>query len=88
MIKSGTVITAESFENNLSLKSVWRLEFADDAVNKQLSDIKKFYDSKMEEVEAYFHSKVEKLQSGDDMPQGVLKVVKVYIASKLKIQPW
>merc|ERR1711990_154977 len=27
------------------------------------------------------------LQSGDDLPQGVLKIIKIYVANKLKIQP-
>ncbi|MGL4226026.1 MAG: DNA-directed RNA polymerase subunit beta, partial [Rickettsia sp.] len=34
-----------------------------------------------------FATKVEKLQSGDDLPQGALKVVKVFIATKHKLQP-
>src|SRR5690606_7153850 len=34
-----------------------------------------------------YDGKVEKLQSGDDLPQGALKVVKVFIATKRKLQP-
>jgi DNA-directed RNA polymerase subunit beta len=34
-----------------------------------------------------FESKVEKLQRGDEMPPGVLKMVKVFVAVKRKLQP-
>src|SRR5262249_10897193 len=41
----------------------------------------------MSAMEARFESKVEKVRSGDDLPTGVLKMVKVYVAVKRKLQP-
>ena len=35
----------------------------------------------------FFNSNVERIQAGDDLPQGALKVVKIFIAMKHKLQP-
>ena len=40
---------------------------------------------KKEFVEAYFAEKIEKLKAGDELPPGVIKLVKVYIAIKRKL---
>jgi DNA-directed RNA polymerase subunit beta len=44
------------------------------------------YDSK-KSLESRFNDKVEKVQRGDDLPPGVMKMVKVFVAVKRKIQP-
>ena len=44
------------------------------------------YDA-VEALEARFEDKVEKLQRGDDLPPGVMKMVKVFVAVKRKLQP-
>ena len=41
----------------------------------------------MRKLEARFLSKVEKLQRGDELPPGVMKMVKVFVAVKRKLQP-
>ena len=38
-------------------------------------------------LEARFENKVEKLQRGDELPPGVMKMVKVFVAVKRKLQP-
>ena len=53
----------------------------------EIEQIKTQYDEKKDELNKRFTSKVEKVQSGDDLPQGALKVVKVFIATKHKLQP-
>jgi DNA-directed RNA polymerase subunit beta len=45
------------------------------------------FDSSMRELDARFNDKVEKVQRGDDLPPGVMKVVKVFLAVKRKLQP-
>ena len=42
----------------------------------EIEQIKQQYDEKKDELNKRFTSKVDKLQSGDDLPQGALKVVK------------
>ena len=74
------------FFNEIS-DNIWSIEIANKNVKNELVKIKKFYDDYLEKLERDYKQNVEKLQSGDDLPQGVLKIVKVYVANKLKIQP-
>ena len=45
------------------------------------------YDESRKRLESRFIDKVEKLQRGDELPPGVMKMVKVFVAVKRKIQP-
>jgi len=54
---------------------------------KYLLEIRKFYNDYTQDLNQSFAKKIEKLQSGDDLQQGILKSVKVFVASKIKIQP-
>ena len=45
------------------------------------------YDEAKKRLETRFLDKVEKLQRGDELPPGVMKMVKVFVAVKRKIQP-
>jgi len=58
--------------------------------DKRMADIealKKQMDDAVSELLARFESKVEKLQRGDELPPGVMKQVKVFVAVKRKLQP-
>jgi DNA-directed RNA polymerase subunit beta len=54
---------------------------------QEIEQIKKQFDHVISALNARFEEKVSKLKSGDELPQGVLKMVKVYIATKRKLQP-
>src|SRR6185437_5367290 len=45
------------------------------------------FDAAVGRLQARFDGKVEKLQRGDELPPGVMKMVKVFIAVKRKLQP-
>jgi DNA-directed RNA polymerase subunit beta len=45
------------------------------------------FEESISRLEQRFESKVEKLQRGDDLPPGVMKMVKVFVAVKRKLQP-
>src|ERR671936_1496074 len=49
--------------------------------------MQKQYDESKKRIEDRFLDKVEKLQRGDELPPGVMKMVKVFVAVKRKIQP-
>jgi DNA-directed RNA polymerase subunit beta len=49
--------------------------------------VRKQYDESKKGLENRFLDKVEKLQRGDELPPGVMKMVKVFVAVKRKIQP-
>lgn len=68
-------------------KQWWQISIDDKNVMLELEKIRASYNQSLEELDTIYKNKVEKIQSGDDLPQGALKVVKVYIAKKLKLQP-
>ena len=53
----------------------------------EIEAMRKQYDKSKKSLESRFLDKVEKLQRGDELPPGVMKMVKVFIAVKRKIQP-
>ncbi|MFC0217977.1 DNA-directed RNA polymerase subunit beta [Pseudochelatococcus lubricantis] len=65
----------------------WQFAVADDAVTAELEAMRKQYDESKKRLEQRFLDKVEKLQRGDELPPGVMKMVKVFVAVKRKIQP-
>ncbi|GAN76214.1 DNA-directed RNA polymerase subunit beta [Acidisphaera rubrifaciens] len=85
-IKSGTVITDEVLAEHP--RGAWRhIGVQDDAVMAEIETLKREFDAAVGRLQARFDSKVEKLQRGDELPPGVMKMVKVFIAVKRKLQP-
>ena len=66
----------------------WRqIMVRDDPRMADIEVLKKQMDDAVAELQARFESKVEKLQRGDELPPGVMKMVKVFVAVKRKLQP-
>jgi len=85
-IKAGTTITDEVLNENP--RGSWRhIGVQDDAVMAEIETLKREFDAAVGRLQARFDSKVEKLQRGDELPPGVMKMVKVFIAVKRKLQP-
>ena len=53
----------------------------------EIEQLRAQYDESRKRLESRFIDKVEKLQRGDELPPGVMKTVKVFVAVKRKIQP-
>lgn len=69
-------------------KHMWRqIAVADDAIMANIESLRRQCDESLQRLQEWFESKVEKLRAGDELPPGVLKMVKVFIAVKRKIQP-
>ncbi len=67
--------------------SQWRkIVVKDEDVMKRVEEFLAAYDARVEKIQKHFENKVEKVQRGDDLLPGVLKMVKVFIATKRKIQ--
>ena len=66
----------------------WR-QFAvtDDARQADIEALNKQFEGSIEELTKRFDNKVDKLQRGDELPPGVMKMVKVFVAVKRKLQP-
>jgi DNA-directed RNA polymerase subunit beta len=65
----------------------WTFALESDSVMTEIEAMRKQYDESKKSLESRFLDKVEKLQRGDELPPGVMKMVKVFIAVKRKIQP-
>ena len=66
----------------------WRqFEVEDETRMEYLEGMKGEFDSSVTELQSRFDNKVEKLQRGDELPPGVMKMVKVFVAVKRKLQP-
>jgi DNA-directed RNA polymerase subunit beta len=82
VLKKGEIIEKEVLEtipfglwNEISLAG-------EEATEEKINILMANYERKKEIVEAYFEGKIEKLKAGDELPPGVIKMVKVYISIK------
>ena len=80
-------ITEDILEGQLSRGQWWKIGVDDDALMSEIEALKKQYDESKARLEARFDDKVDKLKRGDELPPGVMKMVKVFVAVKRKLQP-
>jgi len=85
-IRAGTVITAELLDAQAK-RSWWEIGIEDADLMTEIQGLKRQLDDGLKALEDRFQNKVEKLQRGDELPPGVLKMVKVFVAVKRKLQP-
>jgi DNA-directed RNA polymerase subunit beta len=84
--KKGDTLTQEILEE-YPRSQWWTFVIEDDALMASIEAVRKQYDESKKGLENRFLDKVEKLQRGDELPPGVMKMVKVFVAVKRKIQP-
>ena len=82
----GKAITAEYLHGLPSRHDWFDIRVADEDIAKQLELIKLSLQQKREEAEAAFEVKKKKMTQGDELPPGVQKMVKVFIAIKRRLQ--
>ncbi|MCH1553226.1 MAG: DNA-directed RNA polymerase subunit beta, partial [Luminiphilus sp.] len=85
-LSKGTKIDAEVL-SGLEREQWFKLKFSDSGLNAQLTSASRLLEEQNQLLEERFEAKKQKLQSGDDLAPGVLKIVKVYLAVKRRIQP-
>ncbi|MBU6955820.1 MULTISPECIES: DNA-directed RNA polymerase subunit beta [unclassified Hahella] len=85
-LKKGDALTEVHF--NAFEKEEWfKLNMADEQLNELLEKAEGQLQERRKSIEDRYEDKKRKLQSGDDLAPGVLKIVKVYVAVKRRIQP-
>ena len=81
-------VTAEVLDDRTFPRPVVEARrLGDDAVMTEIEALKKQFDESKARLEARFEDKVDKLKRGDELPPGVMKMVKVFVAVKRKLQP-
>ncbi len=85
-VKKGAVIDEELLDS-VERYEWFKFAVADDKVQGQLEAVKSQYDEAIKRIEEKFEDRKEKLERGDELAPGVLKMVKVFVAVKRKLQP-
>ena len=78
---------SEELLSGLELVDLLEIQPVDEGIAERLTQIQVFLKEKSLEIDEKFAEKKRKLSTGDELTTGVLKVVKVYLAVKRRIQP-
>jgi DNA-directed RNA polymerase subunit beta len=85
VVAKGKPVTREVI-GTLSLSTLKRVEFEDrQKFEGEIELLYERYDSQVKEVTERYETRINRLQKGDDLPPGVIKMVKVYVATKRKL---
>src|SRR3546814_20793555 len=85
-VKKGSEITDDLLDG-VDRHEWWKFAVQDDKVQADLEAVKTQYDEAAKVIREKFEDRREKLARGDELPPGVLKMVKVFVAVKRKMQP-
>ena len=85
-LKKGSSVSAEDL-SELSLDDLLSVRTADDSANDQIEDAEKALKQYIKDIQESFDEKKQKITRGHDLAPGVIKIVKVYLAVKRRIQP-
>jgi len=85
-LKAGSKVTAEYLQG-VERERWFEIRMRDDETNQQLEKIQAQLKAQREAFDRRFDEKKAKITAGDDLAPGVLKMVKVYLAVKRRVQP-
>ncbi|MCK5576238.1 MAG: DNA-directed RNA polymerase subunit beta, partial [Sphingomonadales bacterium] len=85
-LKKGAKITEENLADVRKI-DWWQLAIDNEKSMEDIEALRGQFEESKAELQARFEEKIDKLQRGDELPPGVLKMVKVYVAVKRKLQP-
>jgi DNA-directed RNA polymerase subunit beta len=84
-IKSGDKLSKKSMEL-LENSDIAKIKVEDASINKEVSALVKQAKSKQLEFDKFFEEEREKIKEGAELPPGVMKMVKVYVATRKTLQ--
>ncbi len=85
-LDSGAKLTEEEL-GKFTAGQCAQIVVGNDKVMSDVEALKKQFEESIARLQERFENKVEKLQRGDELPPGVMKMVKVFVAVKRKLQP-
>ena len=85
-IPKGSAIKKDHLDA-MSKNDWFKIRFQNEAINKQVKQIELNLNEYRENLKEIFKQEKSKVSGGDDLAPGVLKIVKVYLAIKRRIQP-
>src|SRR6059058_3037027 len=86
LLNKGAVLDRDAIER-ISTRNLKRIKYADKdpRVNEQIDEIEEMTSRQIDVLKKIVNERKEKLTKGDELPPGVIKLVKVYIAMKRKL---
>jgi DNA-directed RNA polymerase subunit beta len=85
-VKKGETLSLEKLES-LEINDIFSIRTDADNVNDVIEDTEKSYNEYIKDIKTRFDEKKAKITRGHDLAPGVIKIVKVYLAIKRRIQP-
>jgi DNA-directed RNA polymerase subunit beta len=85
-MRKGSHVTTETLDD-IPRSQWWEIALKDEATMASIEAIRRQYDEAKKRLEQRFVDKIDKLKRGDELPPGVMKMVKVFVAVKRKLQP-
>ena len=82
----GKLITQEILDDT-PRSHWWQFAMKEETDAQTIEALHEQYEAQKRTLDARFEDKVEKVRRGDDLPPGVMKMVKVFVAVKRKLQP-
>ena len=76
-----------SILSSIKLDTLWKIKLQNQNEQIEIDNLKKQYDIARAAIQTRFDNKVDKVQRGDELLPGVMKMVKVFVAVKRKLQP-
>jgi DNA-directed RNA polymerase subunit beta len=73
--------------DNLTRNQWWQIGLKNEKAQAEMESLRKQYDESKQRLDKRFADKVDKLRRGDELAPGVMKMVKVFVAVKRKLQP-
>ncbi len=85
-VEEGARVT-QAILNDLSARQLAQIIVKNDKIMQSVEAVRRQFQDSEKRLQDRFDNKVEKLQGGDELPPGVMKMVKVFVAVKRKLQP-
>ena len=86
LIEKNSKLTFDQLDN-LNVSQLIKINIEDEKISTQIESLIKNYENQLGNISQKFENKIDKIQSGDELLPGVLKLIKVFIAVKRKLQP-
>jgi DNA-directed RNA polymerase subunit beta len=86
LLTKGVLLDRDTIER-ISTRNLKRIKFPDKdpRINEQIDEIEEMTSRQIDVLRKIVREKVDKLQKGDELPPGVIKLVKIYVAMKRKL---
>ena len=85
-VNEGSRVT-QAILNDLTARQLAQITVKNEKIMENVEALRKQFQESEKRLQDRFENKVEKLQGGDELPPGVMKMVKVFVAVKRKLQP-